>query len=278
MPASAGQRAREGVRDDDDAVGGHAGHPRGALVGAGGEHLPTQRRAAVEQPQHDDDGEHGDDQPGDGQTAQRARPTQADEVRGQRPEGVSLGGDVHEAGEDARRAQRDHEGVDAGRDDDDAVDGAQGSARKDAQQDRDGPGQAPGLQQPAQDHGCDAADGAHGDVHLADGQDDHLRQADHDPDRDASAERVDVEVRGEARCGGGKEQPGAQDEGQEAEAIPEVDQSCTVDGHVRWLRCWLRSSRSRPATTLTNEVERRPPVGDWVPGEDAPGFRGGPCP
>ena len=115
----AGQGSRERVGHHDDAVGGHAGHPGRALVGAGREHLAAQGgadgRAATAASTTTSITMH---QPGDRQAEQRTRPAQVDEVRGQRPEGVGLGGDVHEAGEDARRAQRDDEGVDAGRDDD----------------------------------------------------------------------------------------------------------------------------------------------------------------
>ena len=54
----------------------------------------------------------------------------------------------------------------------------------------------------------------------------------------------------------GEEQPRPEDQGQEAEAVPEVDQPGAIDGHVRWLRCWPRCVPSRPATALTVEVER----------------------
>ena len=209
------QQTRERVADRDDAIDRHARHFGGAGVGARGEDLPAQNGMAIEDEQQQADRQSDDEQrrheAGDLHFSERA------DLRRQAVERDRLGQNEHGAGVEIGARQRDDEGADAAARDDEPIEPAERGAEPERADDGDRDRQCERLHEVAAGHHGADADRADGQIHAPCRERRHLREADHDVDRQRASDREEIERRHESRRAPGEHGPKGGDDDHEAE-------------------------------------------------------------
>ena len=204
------------MRDEHDPAHRQAGHPRRLPVRPDGEHLPSEARAPVDQAEHERDAQHDQHQRRHRHPAELDLRDAEERVR-QVAERTGSREDQHPARDQARGGQRHDEAVEVSPDHQRRVAESKARPECERQEHREGGRHTEHLHQPAGEHPRRPSDRADGQVHVADRQHDHLGEADGHGDRRRAQQEEKVEVGGETRREGRKENPEAGRDDQQCE-------------------------------------------------------------